>query len=52
MATITDYFEQAQLSMAAYALGLYPGMSNLKKWGQIYFHVKKWGQIYFHGEVM
>lgn len=27
MATITNYFEQAQLSMAAYALNLLPGMS-------------------------
>ncbi len=26
MATITNYFEQAQLSMAAYAVGLLPGM--------------------------
>ncbi|HLC44636.1 MAG TPA: hypothetical protein VJK50_02230, partial [Patescibacteria group bacterium] len=26
MATIADYFEQAQLSMAAYAVGLQPGM--------------------------
>ena len=26
MATITDYFVQAQLSMAAYAVGLLPGM--------------------------
>ena len=27
MTTITNYFEQAQLSMAAYALNLQPGMS-------------------------
>ncbi len=27
MATIANYFEQAQLSMAAYALNLLPGMS-------------------------
>jgi hypothetical protein len=28
MTTITDYFEQAQLSMAAYALDLQRGMSD------------------------
>jgi len=28
MATITEYFEQAQLSLAAYALDLQPGMSS------------------------
>jgi len=28
MATINDYFVQAQLSMAAYALNLQPGMSD------------------------
>jgi RTX calcium-binding nonapeptide repeat (4 copies) len=31
MATITDYFTQAQLSLAAYALNLQPGMSNINQ---------------------
>lgn len=30
MTTITQYFEQAQLSLAAYALGLRSGMSNVE----------------------